>query len=346
MDMITIKSKALALVQKNGPVLPIKICNELKITTIFAGAILSDLIGSGKVKISSAKIGSSPIYYVQGQEEKLEVLYSHLKEPEKKAYDLLKENKILEDAALTPLQRVALREIKDFAIPLNLTTGQLFWKFHLINNSEAEALIKSYLSLPEIRKEEIRPAEEKTIEPKKEEFKQETPVQKEIEKKKEIKETKREEILEKENIKEKKVEEEAFLEKPSGKIKEEQTKLEPGLKGKKEHKPRKETKTKAKKYSVSEIANYLDGREMKVLNEEVIKSSEYNFNIQIKSQLGMLKYLLKFSSKKSVSDKDLILAQHEASAKKLPLIYLSPGKLSEKAKKYSEANNILVEKYG
>ena len=332
MDMITIKSKALALVQKNGPVLPIKICNELKITTIFAGAILSDLIGSGKVKISSAKIGSSPIYYVQGQEEKLEVLYSHLKEPEKKAYDLLKENKILEDAALTPLQRVALREIKDFAIPLNLTTGQLFWKFHLINNSEAEALIKSYLSLPEIRKEEIRPAEEKTIEPKKEEFKQETPVQKEIEKKKEVKEIKREE-LEKENIKEKK------------EIKEEQTKLEPGLKGKKEHKPRKETKTKAKKYSVSEIANYLDGREMKVLNEEVIKSSEYNFNIQIKSQLGMLKYLLKFSSKKSVSDKDLILAQHEASAKKLPLIYLSPGKLSEKAKKYSEANNILVEKY-
>ena len=40
------------------------------------------------VKISNAKIGSSPLYYVTGQEEKLEALYSHLKEPEKKVYDL------------------------------------------------------------------------------------------------------------------------------------------------------------------------------------------------------------------------------------------------------------------
>src|SRR3989344_4641015 len=279
MDMITIKSKALALVQKNGPVLPIKICNELKITTIFAGAILSDLIGSGKVKISSAKIGSSPIYYVQGQEEKLEVLYSHLKEPEKKAYDLLKENKILEDSALTPLQRVALREIKDFAVPLNLTTGQIFWKFHLIEDNEAEVLIKAYLSPPETIKEEIRPIEE--TKPRKEELKQEIPVQKEVKK----------ELPVQEEIKPLK---QSFAKEPEPK-----EKIEAKIKEKKQKKER----AKSKKYSISEIVNFLDGKGMRVLNEELIKNNEYNFDIHVKSQLGMLKYLLKFSSKKSVSDK-------------------------------------------
>ena len=124
------------------------------------------------------------------------------------------------------------------------------------------------------------------------------------------------------------------------------TKLESEFKSKtKEYKARKE-RAKTKKYSVSEIVNFLDGKGMKVLNEEIVKNAEYNFDIHVKSQLGMLKYLLKFSSKKSVSDKDLILAQHEASAKKLPLIYLSPGKVSENAKKYAEINNILVQNYG
>ncbi len=97
---------------------------------------------------------------------------------------------------------------------------------------------------------------------------------------------------------------------------------------------------------LAEIVNFLDGKGMKVLNEELIKNSEYNFDIHVKSQLGMLRYLLKFSSKKSVSDKDLILAQHEATLKKLPLIYLSPGKVSENARKYAEMNNIVVQNYG
>ena len=272
--------------EKLGPVLPIQLCRELKINTIFAGALLSDLNASKKIKISHAKIGSSPVYYIPGQEEKLSLLYSHLKEPEKKVYDLLKEKIIMDDFELNPLQRVALKEITDFAIPLNLTNGKIFWKWYLTSDEEAEILIKNILE----------PKEEVLEEPKKEVSE---------EPKEEIKETTELEI-----------------------DKETQKKLEP----------------KKLQY---DLFPYLSSKEMEVLEQESIKkNTEYNLIVNLASTLGNLKYFLKFRSKKIISDKDLILAQHESQNKRLPLIYLTTGKLTKKAEKYAESSNIIIQKHG
>ena len=44
------------------------------------------------------------------------------------------------------LTRVVLRNIKDFAIPLNVQNNEqklLFWKWYLVDNTEAEEIIKS-----------------------------------------------------------------------------------------------------------------------------------------------------------------------------------------------------------
>src|SRR3989344_7955980 len=95
-NILELKSKALSIIQRIGPCLPIQISKQINENMIFTGAILSELISNKKLLISNAKIGSSPVYYLAGQEYKLsQVLHSHLKDVYKKAHDLLKENIIL-----------------------------------------------------------------------------------------------------------------------------------------------------------------------------------------------------------------------------------------------------------
>lgn len=78
------------------------------------------------------RVGSSPLYLLQGQEFMLERFAFHLKSKEKDAYALLKEKKFLEDFEQEPAIRVALREIKDFAIPMK-RNEKLVWKFFSVN---------------------------------------------------------------------------------------------------------------------------------------------------------------------------------------------------------------------
>ena len=196
-----LKNQILEIVKKEGPVLPAQISQKVVSNVLFTSAILSDLVRQNQIKISKAKIGNSPVYYAKGQEQKLQMLYKHLSEKPRKAYDLLKEKKILNDKELEPWQRVAIREIKDFAIMLTVSykTGQeIFWKWYLMPEEEAKEKIISTLKKEITPKEEKEPEVKKEIskEPEKKEEK-EPEVKKEIEKKEEEKpETKKEETKE------------------------------------------------------------------------------------------------------------------------------------------------------
>lgn len=149
MDISTIKNQILTIVKQEGPVLPVQISRKLGSDTIYAGAILSELVENKLVKITTAKIGGSPIYYVIGQEPKLSKLYDYLPGKEKEAYNLLKEKKILKDRECEPAIRVALRQIKDFAFPF--TQGEeIYWKWYLSTNDEITSLVKK----PEVKVEE------------------------------------------------------------------------------------------------------------------------------------------------------------------------------------------------
>ena len=76
-----IRDKILVLVKQKGPLLPVQLVKEIPgLNTIFAGAILSELYASKKVFISHIKVGGSPLYYVQGQEEKLQNYTQYLHE--------------------------------------------------------------------------------------------------------------------------------------------------------------------------------------------------------------------------------------------------------------------------
>ncbi|MBI5398711.1 hypothetical protein HZB03_04575, partial [Candidatus Woesearchaeota archaeon] len=144
------RDKLIQIVKERGPVLPNDVHRELKTNTLFASAMLSELVDSKILCISNLKIGGSPLYYVHGQEVSLQNWANRMHEKEQKAFHLLRDQKVLRDIDQDPVIRACLRQIKDFAIPLEVnynTEIELFWKWYLISNEEAEPLIKQQLQL-------------------------------------------------------------------------------------------------------------------------------------------------------------------------------------------------------
>ncbi len=156
--MVETREKIVEIVKAKGPVLPVHISKEVGMNILMASAHLAELTASNRLKISTIKVGGSPLYYLQGQEEMLQKFVSNMNDKEKKAYDLLSQNKILRDSEQEPVIRVALREIKDFAIPLYVNYNnnkEVFWKWYLISNEDAEPLIKSKLEIIELPAERV-----------------------------------------------------------------------------------------------------------------------------------------------------------------------------------------------
>jgi len=134
-DVNEIKRKILEIIRQEGPSLPVPIAKKIQMQPMFASAILSELLNEKRVKTSSMKIGSSPLYLIPGQEEKLEAFTENLGGVEKEAYLKLKDNKFLEDTSQEPRIRVALRSLKDFAIPIQLN-GRLYWKYLTVSTDK------------------------------------------------------------------------------------------------------------------------------------------------------------------------------------------------------------------
>ena len=168
--------KIVQLIRMRGPVLPSDISKIVGTNLLFTSAILSELVTKNELKLSYLKIGGSPLYYTKGQEDKLQQFSNKLHEKEKKAYDLLKERKVLQDIKLEPVIRVALRQIKDFAVPLQVNIKnnlEIFWKWYLISNEEALTHIKNQINIPPSEPEKVQEqVQKKPVSP--EEFLRET----------------------------------------------------------------------------------------------------------------------------------------------------------------------------
>lgn len=150
-----IKSKIIDYIKEKGPSLPANLTKITGMSLTFTSAILSELLSERKIKISNLKIGSSPLYYLEGQEEKLENFIDSFKPIEKDAFLKLKNNRILEDSKQEPTIRVALRSLKDFAIPIKVGE-KLFWKYHLLSDEKA-------LEAIEVEKKDVAIGEERVI---------------------------------------------------------------------------------------------------------------------------------------------------------------------------------------
>jgi hypothetical protein len=158
------KSKILGVIRARGPVTPMQMSKELKVESYMASALLSELVSEKKLKISGLKVGTSPLYYLPGQEDRLENFVGYLNEKDRRTYALLKEKGVIKDRLQDPLVRVSLRAIKDFAVPLEVSHDgrtEIFWKFYLLPPEKTELFVKEQLGVteakPEPAKEEFRP---------------------------------------------------------------------------------------------------------------------------------------------------------------------------------------------
>ncbi len=307
----------LRLIKMKGPLIPIQITKEISGNTMFAGAILSQLVDEKKAFLTSVKVGGSPVYYIGGQEPRLVEFYKYLNEKDRKTFDILKQKKVIRDSEQNPLIRFSLRTIKDFARPLEVQVGnstEIFWKWYLVSDSEAETLIKDELKdlisekvVPvqkEMSKEEIK---NEIREVRKEEIKKETPRREEAKKITEFAdETQAEQSSagprkssafsrEKEEIKKKiRVTEDDFLE-------------------------------KAKKF--------FKNKEIEIIDFKILrKNSEIEFILKVPSTVGSFEYYCRAKNKKNLSDSDLSSAYVQGQLKKMPVILITTGELTKKAK--------------
>lgn len=306
------REKIVDIVKSKGPVLPVQVGKEVGMSILMASAHLAELTASKRLKISSVKVGGSPLYYLAGQEAMLQKFVGNFNDKEKKAFDLLSQNKILKDSEQEPVIRVALREIKDFALPLNVKykdNQEIFWKWHLTTDEEAEKLIKTKLGIekPEEKKAEaIQKIKEKPADK----------IQKQA---KELQQQKLEKPVEKAQIAPRQIQ------KPEEK---------------RGRKPKEDL-------FLRELAKFFEKNKIKALSCEVIKrNSEIDFVVEIPSVVGNLQYYCKAKNKKRISDSDLSNAYVKGQFKKLPVIVLSPGELSSKAQDIlkRELNNLTFKK--
>ncbi|MEK6808865.1 MAG: hypothetical protein AABY14_04215 [Nanoarchaeota archaeon] len=145
------REKIIEFIRITGPILPVKLAKELNTNILMASAFLSELVSSGRIRVSYIKIGGSPLYYLAGQEHRLQSFATTINEKEKSAYDKLCKAKILIEKELEPLTRVALKELRDFAIQFQFE-NEMYWRWYLVSESEAIIIIKNSVqkSLPVI----------------------------------------------------------------------------------------------------------------------------------------------------------------------------------------------------
>ena len=144
-DVVKTKERILNIIRERGPSIPVQIARIINVSPLFTSVFLSELYEESKLRMSNMKIGSSSLYIIAGQEAQLENFIEHLNPREKEAFFLLKKEQVLEDEKLTPVSRVALRAIKDFAIPFKLTINnseRIFWKYFLSTEQEVNQKLR------------------------------------------------------------------------------------------------------------------------------------------------------------------------------------------------------------
>ncbi|MBT3303727.1 hypothetical protein HN592_05035 [Candidatus Woesearchaeota archaeon] len=315
----------IAFIKAKGPIVPMDLANNMRVESYIASAHLSDLLSKKLIQISSLKLGSSPLYFLPEQKSMLEKFSNHLHQKDQAAFNELKANKVLQDSQISPLLRVSLRNIKDFAVPLEVTyknKKEIFWKFYSLSNDEASETIRTLL-LP---KEEIK--EEPLPEP-------------------EVKKTEVApvEIVKKE-VKESEVEKVKPISKPEPKpVKQEpkpvtkkvtKPKVKEVVVEKKAVKPKKETQKhisnafdSSDKF-LKQVGDYFSSIDAEVVTYDIIKKeSEIDLEVEIPSSIGILFYFCKAKNKKRLNDSDIHAAYVGGELKKLPSILLAPGSLTK-----------------
>lgn len=317
-QQIPASDRILQLIRLRGPILPVHASKAIGSNILMASAHLSDLSSRGQVIVSNIKVGGSPLYYLPGQEPRLQEFADNLHEKERKIFDLLRQKKVLKEADLDTVFKVAIRQIKDFAVPLEVVhkdAKEIFWKWYLLSNKEVEPLIRDMLAPQETQ---AKAEEERQV-------KEKEPIQEDR-----IKEAvKKPKELQKEIPKQ-------GLQELQKEIPTESPKETPKAEKPKEIK-RVRTETANEDLFYTRLSSYFNKNKIVVVEKEMIKKgSEMEFIVTIPSAVGDLKYFCKARAKKRITDSDISNAFIKGQLKKLPVLFLTDGELTKKGKEALE----------
>ena len=312
------KETIIKTLQSNGPSLPVQIAREVNLSMLFASAYLSEIYNERKIKMSNMKVGSSSIYYLPGQEAQLENFIQYLNHREKEAFSLLKSQKMLDDEKQEPAIRVALRAIKDFAIPIRIkfdNESKLFWKHFLISDEEIKSLAQ----------ELIKPGKKPKHEEKEEKEKQKTLVREHkegvIPSQELVLPTPKKEIEHKPEVA------------PVSNMVSPAANTTPPVQEEMHKKPAKEKKKKAVEESkfVKNIKEYILSKDIELLAVNEEKKKDLIAKVRIDAAFGKQEYLLIAREKKKITEEDITIALHKAQSEKMPALFMSPGEIDKKA---------------
>jgi hypothetical protein len=322
----------LSFVRSKGPVLPVDVAKFLDTNTLFASAHLSELLSKGQLKISSVKVGGSPVYYLPGQEARLQEYSSRLHEKEQRAYHLLKEKLVLKDSDQAPVVRFALRQIKDYAKPVEvMLKGEkhLFWRWYLTPMHEVEALIKKeYATSPAPPPPSAKPDAEPSFQSKLQKESNQsshTPLAPNFQ--------------------------------PAAAQPPQRTPLEgskqdaphPGRESDRQGMPRAEPSTQPSHPPVqkpepgrgflSQVDRLFEEGRIRVASKEILKKDKHaSYIILVPSSLGPLEFYAEAKSKKRLSESDLSETFVRGSSKHLPVVFITDGKLSKRTEEQLSAS--------
>lgn len=302
--VLATKERILDIIRTRGPELPVRIANKINLSNIFTAAFMSELVAEQRLKISHMRVGSSPLYYIQGQEEQLQKYIDYLNHKEKEAFRLLKEHQVLQDAEQEPAIRVALRSIKDFATPMQIVDKgetKIFWKIHTLSIPDAKAIIEQKLN-PVIEKPiQVAPVLQTLTREVKSELPQTTQAL-------------------------------AQAPEPVKKLKDNLSIFAPSA-VKKIQVPLKPIKPVDSPF-LSSIRTILTDKNFEILAEHLVKKKEFAAKIRTDTHLGKQEFYLVAKDKKKITADDLAITLQKAQVEKMPALILSPGDIDKKAHDY------------
>lgn len=306
------------LVKLKGPLIPSEITNQLKSSTIFIGAYLSELHAQNKVFITNVKRGGSPFYYIEEQREKLQLLRDHLNEKDRRTFDVLKENKVLEDTSVEPLTRVSLRNIKDFAVPIQVTVQdqeKLLWKWYLLGNDELQTILKERFT-PVADKKAATALPEKLLQ---------QPLQKQIPLQEPATEPPKKSSFKKIP---RKIKQEKLIASPVKK-----PELLPSSTNQQQNSlQQKLQQDLVEDPFLEQVCTFFKKNNIYIVDYTLIKKNrDIEFFITVPSPVGGVEYYCRARSKKTNNENDLAMVYVTGESKKLPVLYLTTGEITKKA---------------
>jgi len=287
------RQKILSLVQ-SAPVLPTQVGKALGIDSLMSGAMLSEMVSKGLIRVSRFKVGGSPLYFAPSHPEHLCDFITNLNEKDQRTVRLLEEKGVLRDQGQDPLVRVGLQQLRDFAIPLMVQYGEkeeLFYKWFLLSEDAAREKIRELID-----PQETKPAPKIDATNTQQEERPES--------------TKPEESSD-----------------PA--LPREVESSQRQVRG-----ASRPVQNRSSKDSdiLAQAESFFVDNNIAIVQKDVLKKNDIDFMLALPSPVGPLRYFCKVRGKKRIADADLSNAYVQGQLKKLPVLFLTSGELSKSAR--------------